>query len=71
MSTHNIVFFMKKSAKLSLNYHKISSNTHFISSAGFHSDSLSRCPITQTIIFQVSTGHYKYMLLFMLSLVNK
>ena len=27
MSTHNIVF-MKKYAKLSLNYHQISSNTH-------------------------------------------
>ena len=32
MSTHNIGF-MKKNAKLSLNYHQISSNTHLISSA--------------------------------------
>ena len=32
MSTHNIGF-VKKKAKLSLNYHQISSNTHLISSA--------------------------------------
>ena len=41
MSTHNIGFYEEK-AKLSLNYHQISSNTHLISSAelGFlHADS--------------------------------
>ena len=34
MSTHNIGFY-EDIAKLSLNYHQISSNTHLISSAAF------------------------------------
>ena len=35
---------MKKYAKLSLNYHQISSNTHLISSAGNMSASHARAP---------------------------
>ena len=38
MSTHNIGFY-EDLAKLSLNYHQISSNTHFISSADLCLDS--------------------------------